>query len=401
MAAVSATAASAISDPMPAVTGSGPLELLVVQPTPFCNIDCSYCYLPDRRNTRKITAEILEQTFAWAFRSGLVRQPFTLLWHAGEPTVLPASFYEQATVLLERYNDSGFEVTQSFQTNATLIDDAWCEFIKRRNVHVGVSVDGPAFLHDRHRRTRRGGGTFERTLRGMRRLHDHGIDFNTITVLTADSLAYPDELFDFFVENGVTSVSFNVEEIEGPNVSSSLSRSGTEERFRRFYSRFLDLVLAADRPMEVREFNTAQGALSHRLDAGLRTQECRPFAILNVDCEGNFSTYSPELLGLSGPRHGSFAFGNVARDSLEAVLAQPRFIALDDEIRRGVERCHETCSYAPFCGGGPPGNKFFENGDFATTETMSCRLHKQVTFDVALNKLERLAAGQERLAAAQ
>ena len=207
MAAASATAvASAISGKMPAVNGCGPLELLVVQPTPFCNIDCSYCYLPDRRNTRKITAEILEQIFAWTFRSGLVREPFTLLWHAGEPTVLPASFYEEASVLLERYNNSGFEVTQSFQTNATLINDAWCEFIKRRKVHVGVSVDGPAFLHDRYRKTRRGGGTFEKTLQGMRRLHDHGIDFNTITVLTADSLAYPDELFDFFVENGVTSV---------------------------------------------------------------------------------------------------------------------------------------------------------------------------------------------------
>ena len=386
---------------MPAVGSSGPLELLVVQPTPFCNIDCSYCYLPDRRNTRKITTEILEQTFAWTFRSGLVRQPFTLLWHAGEPTVLPASFYEQATVLLERYNNSGFEVTQSFQTNATLINDAWCDFIKRRNVHVGVSVDGPAFLHDRYRRTRRGGGTFEKTLQGMRRLHDHGIDFNTITVLTADSLAYPDELFDFFVENGVTSVGFNVEEVEGPHVASSLARGGTEERFRRFYSRFLDLALAADRPMEVREFDTAQVSLSHRVDPGFRTQECRPFAILNVDCEGNFSTYSPELLGLSGPRHGSFALGNVVRNSLEGVLAQPRFIALDDEIRRGVERCHETCSYSPFCGGGPPGNKFFENGDFASTETLSCRLHKQVTFDVALTKLERLAAAQEGLAAAE
>ena len=44
----------------------------------------------------------------------------------------------------------------------------------------------------------------------------------------------------------------------------------------------------------------------------MRTQESRPFAIVNVDCEGNFSTYSPELLGLSSPRHGSFALGNVA-----------------------------------------------------------------------------------------
>jgi uncharacterized protein len=102
----------------------GPLELLVVQPTPFCNLDCSYCYLPDRLNTRRITLETLEKAFTWAFRSGLVRQPFTLLWHAGEPMVLPSTFYEQATLVLERCNVSGFEVTQSFQTNATLVNDA-------------------------------------------------------------------------------------------------------------------------------------------------------------------------------------------------------------------------------------------------------------------------------------
>jgi len=65
----------------------GPLELLVIQPTPFCNLDCSYCYLPDRSNKRKMTLETLEKTFNWVFSSGLVRQPFTLLWHAGEPMV--------------------------------------------------------------------------------------------------------------------------------------------------------------------------------------------------------------------------------------------------------------------------------------------------------------------------
>ena len=62
----------------------------------------------------------------------------------------------------------------------------------------------------------------------VQRLHDHGIDFNTITVLTADSLAYPDELFDFFVEHVVASVGFNVEEVEGPHVASSLAGGGTE-----------------------------------------------------------------------------------------------------------------------------------------------------------------------------
>ena len=57
-----------------------------------------------------------------------------------------------------------------------------------------------------------------------------------------------------------------------------------------------------------------------------------------------------------------------------------------------ADMCQETCRYFPFCGGGPPGNKFFENGDFATTETLSCRLHKKATFDVALDKLEQMKA---------
>lgn len=370
----------------------GPLELLVVQPTPFCNLDCSYCYLPDRLDKRKIKLETLEKIFNWAFSSGLIRQPFTLLWHAGEPMVLPASFYEQATQVLERCNTSGFAVTQSLQTNATLVDDAWCDFIKRRNVQVGVSVDGPDFLNDRHRKTRNGGGTLDRVLRGMQLLRKHDIYFDIITVLTSTSLDYPDELFDFYVEHGITDVAFNVEEIEGPHVASSLAGSGTEPRFRRFYSRFMDLALASDPPMRVREFETSRNSIAHREELSTRTQECRPFGILNVDCEGNFSTYSPELLGLSSPRLGSFALGNVASDTLDSVLAMPRFIALDDEIRRGVDLCKDSCRYYPFCGGGPPGNKYFENGDFATTETLSCRLHKKATFDVALDKFERLKA---------
>ncbi len=373
--------------------GVGPLELLVVQPTPFCNLDCSYCYLPDRSNKRKMTIETLEKVFNWTFSSGLVSQPFTLLWHAGEPMVLPASFYEQATQALERCNVSGFEVTQSFQTNATLVNEAWCEFIRRRNIQVGVSVDGPDFLNDRHRKTRKGGGTLASVLRGMQMLREHQIPFDVITVLTSTSLDYPDELFDFYIEHGITSVAFNVEEIEGPHVTSSLSGSGIEPRFRRFYSRFMDLVLAWDPPLRVREFESAQGSVSYRQQQeqqpNIRSQECRPFGILNVDYEGNFSTYSPELLGLSSPRHGSFALGNVSTDTLESVLAAPRFLALDDEIRRGVDRCEETCRYFPFCGGGPPGNKFFENGDFASTETLSCRLHRKATFDIALDKLEQ------------
>src|SRR5271165_4949091 len=109
-------------DPTAASVVPGPLELLVLQPTPFCNINCSYCYLPDRQSTRRMSLDTLDQTFRWVFASGLAREPFTLLWHAGEPLVLPVSFYETAARRLEQHNVASLPILQSFQTNATLID---------------------------------------------------------------------------------------------------------------------------------------------------------------------------------------------------------------------------------------------------------------------------------------
>jgi uncharacterized protein len=254
-----------------------------------------------------------------------------------------------------------------------------------------VSVDGPDFLHDRYRRTRQGRGTLDRVLRGIHLLHEHGIPFEVITVLTADALAYPDELFDFYRANGIDSVAFNVEEIEGPHTASSLQRAGTPERFRRFLTRFLTLARSAEPPLLVREFETSAAALlaRRRCGPGTRSQENKPWAIVNVDCEGNFSTYSPELLGIPSLAHGGFTLGNVSTDSLEAVVASARFQRLEDEISRGVEMCRESCRYFPFCGGGPPANKFFENGTFASTETLFCRLHKKICVDVTLALLEQ------------
>ncbi|MFM8272141.1 MAG: cyclophane-forming radical SAM/SPASM peptide maturase GrrM/OscB [Gemmata sp.] len=374
----------------PARPDVGPLELLVVQPTPFCNLDCSYCYLPDRTDRRQMALATLDRALRWVAESGLVREPFALLWHAGEPLVVPVEWYEGAAELLRRHG-ANWDLRQSFQTNATLISEQWCEFFRRHQIDVGVSVDGPAFLHDRNRRTRQGRGTLDRVLRGIHLLNARAIPFKVITVLTADSLDYPDELFDFYREHGIRSVGFNPEEVEGPNTTSSLQQEGTVPRFRRFLTRFLDLALAADPQMEVREFDQSAAALLHARRSGppRRTQENRPFGIVNVDCEGNFSTFSPELLGLNSSRYGGFALGNVATHSLESVLALPRFEQMDADVAAGVRLCQESCRYFPFCGGGPPGNKHFENGTFVSTETLFCRTHVKACLDVTADRLER------------
>jgi hypothetical protein len=150
-----------------------------------------------------------------------------------------------------------------------------------------------------------------------------------------------------------------------------------EARFRRFLARFLDLALGPT-PLDVREFEPSASAPLHALRMGSqrRSQENCPFAIVNVDWAGNFSSYSPELLGLRSPRYGEFAPGHVATDPLPVVLASSQFRAMEADVAAGVRMCRNSCRYFPFCGCDPPGNKHFENGTFAATETLFCRLHE-------------------------
>jgi uncharacterized protein len=235
-------------------------------------------------------------------------------------------------------------------------------------------------------------------MRGIDHLRRAGIEFHVITVLTRDALDYPDELFDFYSSNKIATVAFNVEEIEGPHQSSSLQASDAYTKFTTFMGRFYDLVEQDGHRISVREFNSAMSALMWRGKERLtKCQQINPFEIISVDVQGNFSTFSPELLGLPSSKYGDFVFGSVETDAFETARASEKFQAVQSDIRRGVELCEQTCSYFNYCGGGAPVNKYFENGRFDSTETMFCRFAKKAVFDVVLSKIESaLAASSAR-----
>lgn len=363
------------------------LELLVLQPTPFCNLDCDYCYLADRANTVRMPRAVLRRTFERVLASRHAREGFTVVWHAGEPLVVGIDFYEEAIALLGELDTLGLEIHHSFQTNATLVTPAWCSFFRRHRIRLGVSVDGPAFLHDAHRKTRSGRGTHGRVMTGVRRLQEHGVAFHVISVLTSRSLDHADELFRFYVENGIRRVGFNFEEVEGVNDSSSLASDRGAERTRAFLGRFVELLETTGADLRVRELH-GLGRLVAGGGSIERSQESTAMRILSVDHAGNFSTWSPELLGQKSPEHGDFLLGNVMTDELDGLEANPKFRRLRDEIERGVAACRESCEYFGVCGGGAPSNKYFENGTFASTETLHCRLSKKAVADVLLERLE-------------
>jgi len=369
----------------------GPVRLLVVQPTPYCNLDCDYCYLPDRGDRTQLSLEVLEAAVERVLDSPYFEGQFTLLWHAGEPLMAPIAFYDQASArlrqLLERRGLPASTIVQSLQTNATVINGAWCDCFERNDIHVGVSMDGPAFLHDAHRVTRTGLPTHGAVMRGIDWLVRRQIAFQVICVLTADALDHADGLFDFFLDHGITDVGFNMEETEGQNAVSSLKAPCAEQRYRAFLERFWQRCMEQPGRLGLREFDGIVSlACSNARMA--QTDMNAPFAIVNVDARGNVSTFDPELLSVPTAEYGDFAFGHVLHDSLESIAATDKLQRVLQEIRSGVERCRRECEYFGLCGGGAGSNKYWEHRSFDCTETQACRYRIKLVADVVLQGME-------------
>jgi uncharacterized protein len=370
------------------------IELLVVQPTPFCNIDCRYCYLPDRNSKAVVAPETLSNLFSQVFASGWVRDCLSVVWHAGEPLVLPIEFYRNAFRAIEGLKPAELTVAHSFQTNGTLIDEAWCDFFAEHHVNIGVSIDGPKRLNDRNRVTRAGRGTFDKTIAGVRLLRRRGVPFHVISVLSLDSMRAPREMFDFYVAEGIEQVCFNVEESEGGHVSQSFAESGVEAAYYRFLSEFWRLSSAMPPKITfIREIEYALQQVIRPKDAPFRNQLVEPFAVTSMDWAGNISTFSPELLGLKNAQYGDFLLGNINRDRLVDLPQRANFARMLEDIEAGVAMCRDSCEYFSVCGGGEPVNKLAENGTFISTETTYCRLTKMRATDLVLDALERMEPG--------
>ena len=372
-------------------TSYGPVDLLVLQPTTFCNLDCSYCYLPDRQLKHKFSLDLLEPIFHNLFSSPYLNKDFTIVWHAGEPLAMPPNFYKSACDIIDdiaqKLNKNQYHFEHSIQTNGTLINQDWCDFFKTHNVKIGVSVDGPDFIHDANRKTKTGLGTHASTMRGISLLKKNDIEFSVIAVLTQESLNYPDEIYNFFLENKINKVGFNVEEKEGANQNSSLSGSGTDLTYRNFMNKLYELVNQPANTLEIREFERIKRGILN--GGGAIRGQFHPFTMINIDYKGDFMTFSPELLSLNSSKYGEFVLGNVMTDSFESICETDKFKRINDDIQAGVNLCKQTCEYFSLCGGGAPANKYFENGSFNSSETMYCRYTEKILTDIVLADIEQ------------
>lgn len=375
-----------------------PFVLFILQPTNLCNLNCSYCYLSEagRKNSHKMEINVQREVGIKIANSKFSKNAH-ICWHVGEPLLAGIDFYRQFIDMMNQLGSNADTLRYSIQTNGTLINEEWIKLVKEYDIHLSLSLDGPDFIHDRHRVNWAGKGSHLRVQRGIDLMRKEGLPLKGLCVLTDYSFDYPDEIFYFFLNNGFSELSFNPEEQEAFNESSSfMKENGTInkaalQRYKKFMSRIFDLWFMNRTKIVIREFETVMKHLISIRKHGnkINNSLVQPLNVISIDMFGNISTFSPELIGGVKDNKSAFIFGNIFEikdfdDLLENVTLKKVYT----EIQEGVAACQEKCGYFDICGGGAPSNKLSECGSLKATETTFCLTHVQIIADIIQEKLE-------------
>src|SRR3954449_4891650 len=168
----------------------------------ICNLDCEYCFFLSKEmlypGSRFRMAEDLQETYVRQLLEAQAGAPEVVVaWQGGEPTLMGLDFFRRSIELERRYARPGQRILNTLQTNGTLLDDAWGQFLKENDFLVGVSIDGPRDIHDTYRVDKGGKPTYDRVIRGLDVLKRHDVDWNVLTTVHAANGGRGAEVYRF------------------------------------------------------------------------------------------------------------------------------------------------------------------------------------------------------------
>ena len=210
-----------------------------------CNLGCEYCfflkknYLYPQSNFRmsdKIMESYIRQTIE-AHKSPVV----TIAWQGGEPTLMGIDFFRRSMEIIKKNARQGIQVENTLQTNGVLIDDEWCRFLQENNFLVGLSIDGPKYLHDIYRKDKKGNSVYSQVINAVRLMQKHRVEFNILCTVNAKNSQYPLEIYRFFRDELKTPYLQFIPIVERKNETGNQEGTNITERSvqPRQYGKFL------------------------------------------------------------------------------------------------------------------------------------------------------------------
>ena len=221
-----------------------PLRSVIVKPVgSFCNIKCEYCFYLEKHSlyeglpsTHRMSDKLLEKLIQNMFDCS---DAPSFTWQGGEPTVIGLDFFKKVVSIQKKLSTKGKSYSNALQTHGLLLNEKWADFLKHENFLVGLSLDGPEFLHNHYRKDQQGKGTFQKAFKNAKMLLDKNIPVNILVTVNDYSVKYPEEIYNFLVENGFMFMQFSpVLELDPNNPEITAPYSVNSEN----YGHFLDKV---------------------------------------------------------------------------------------------------------------------------------------------------------------
>ena len=362
------------------------MHVLIKPVSGACNLRCAYCFYADEVASRaepslgRMDEETLEATVRGALSRGA--REVTFGFQGGEPTLAGLPFFARAKVLAARYAPKGTRVNWTIQTNGVAIDDDWAAMLKRLGCLVGVSVDGPARIHDANRRDALGGGSFQRAMEGVERLRRHRVDFNVLTVVSAQVARNAERIYRFFMKNELPYQQYI------PCLDPLMAERGlaahslTPELHAAFFTELFHLWyddVSRGRFVYIRTFENYINAIR-----GIPPEHCGMLGrcAMQTVVEADGSVYPCDFYALD-----RYRLGNV-RDGFDAIFARLCDSGFVEDSLRADAACAD-CRWAPICRGGCRRDRDY-GGELRLNHY--CEAYRAF-FDYAMPGLVRLARG--------
>jgi uncharacterized protein len=204
-------------DPAPLLTGLGAPSAFHVMAKPtgaVCNLDCEYCFFLSKEmlypgSRFRMAADLQETYIRQLLEAHSSASEVVVAWQGGEPTMMGLDFFRRSVELQRKYARPGQRILNTIQTNGTLLTDEWGQFLCANEFLVGISIDGPAHMHDAYRVDKGGKPTFARVMRGLDVLKGNNVDWNVLTTVHAVNADRGREVYTFLRDElGATFVQF-------------------------------------------------------------------------------------------------------------------------------------------------------------------------------------------------
>ena len=350
----------------------GPLAFnLMIKPAgSLCNLSCRYCYYLDKaeiygRKQPRMTLEMLEK-LTKDYIAANDTSEVTFNWHGGEPLVMGLEFYRKAVEFQNKYAD-GKIIRNTLQTNGTLITEEYSDFFSSNKFLIGISIDGPEEIHDRHRIDKGGHPTFDKVMNGLLSLRQRGVEFNTMTAVSNASEGKGLEVYQFLKHIGSRYMQFMpvVEHVKnavivdpGEPGASLAPWSVSAEGFGRFMCDMFDCWVRNDvGQCFVNLFDAALAGY-----CGVQSGICAYAST----CGGNTVVeHNGDVYPCDHFVYPKYLIGNINDRPLREIVESEQQFRFGLEKRNALPAACFSCKYAHLCHGECPKHRFnnTENGD--------------------------------------